>query len=48
LDILVAILAEGRSSRLYRSLVYDKQISRDVNARFDAMEIAGEIRLEPQ
>jgi len=29
-DILVAILAEGRSSRLYRSLVYDNTISRDV------------------
>ncbi len=46
LDILVAILSEGRSSRLYRSLVYDKQLARDVNARFDAMEIAGEIRLD--
>src|SRR5207249_4412099 len=39
-------LGEGRSSRLYRSLVYDKQIARDANASFGAQEIAGEIRLD--
>ena len=46
LDVLTSILAEGRSSRLYRQLVYERQIAREVNARFDAMEIAGELRLD--
>src|SRR5690606_34776267 len=46
LDVLVSILAEGRSSRLHRSLVYEKQIARDVNAYFAAMEIAGELRID--
>ena len=46
LDILMSILGEGRSSRCYRSLVYAKQIAREVNARYSAMEIAGEIRLD--
>ena len=46
LDVLVSVLGEGRSSRLHRSLVYEKQIARDVGAYFAAMEIAGEIRLD--
>ncbi len=46
LDVLMAILGEGRSSRCYRSLVYEKQIAREVSARYSAMEIAGEIRLD--
>jgi zinc protease len=46
LDVLVSILSEGRSSRMYRSLVYEKQIARDVNAYFASMEIAGELRLD--
>src|SRR5579871_2124533 len=46
LDVLISILGEGRSSRLHRSLVYEKQIARDVNARYSAMEIAGEIRID--
>src|SRR5438093_340310 len=46
LDVLMSILGEGRSSRLYRSLVYEKQIARDANASFGAMEIAGEIRVD--
>ncbi len=46
LDVLVAILGEGRSSRLYRSLIYEKQIARDVNAYFSSMEIAGELRVD--
>ncbi|MBI4213333.1 MAG: insulinase family protein [Chloroflexi bacterium] len=46
LDVLASILAEGRSSRLYRSLVYDRQVARDVSAHFSAMEIAGEIHLD--
>ena len=46
LGILLSIIGEGRSSRLYRSLVYEKQLARDVSASFGAMEIAGEIRID--
>ena len=46
LDVLLSILGEGRSSRLYRSLVYEKQIARDVSASYATMEIAGEVRLD--
>ena len=46
LDVLMAILGEGRSSRLYRSLVYEKQIARAASAYYAAMEIAGELRLD--
>jgi len=46
LDVLVSILGEGRSSRLHRSLVYEKQISREANAYYASMEIAGEIRID--
>ena len=46
LDVLMAILGEGRSSRLYRSLVYEKQIARAASAYYAAMEIAGEIRVD--
>src|SRR5262249_9086209 len=46
LDVLVSILGEGRSSRLHRSLVYEKQIARETNAYFAAMEIAGKIRID--
>ena len=44
LDVLISILGEGRSSRLYRSLVYEKQVAREVGAYYASMEIAGEIR----
>jgi len=46
LDVLSAILGEGRSSRLYRSLVYEKQIARAASAYYHSMEIAGEIRVD--
>ncbi|HEU0166387.1 MAG TPA: pitrilysin family protein, partial [Chloroflexota bacterium] len=46
LDVLMSVLAEGHSSRLYRSLVYDKQLARSVNAGYDASEIAGELRID--
>jgi len=46
LDVLMSILGEGRSSRLYRSLVYEKQIAREASAYYAAMEIAGEIRTD--
>ena len=31
-DILASILSDGKNSRLYKSLVYDKQIAQDVSA----------------
>jgi zinc protease len=46
LDVLVSILGEGRSSRLYRSLVYEKQVAREASASFGAMEVAGEVRMD--
>src|SRR3972149_4687560 len=46
LDVALSILGDGRSSRLYRSLVYEKQIARDIGAFFQAMEIAGEMRID--
>jgi zinc protease len=46
LDALMVILGEGRSSRLYRSLVYEKQIARAANAYYASMEIAGELRVD--
>jgi zinc protease len=45
-DVLMAILGEGRSSRLYHSLVYEKQIARSAEAYYASMEIAGEIRVD--
>jgi zinc protease len=46
LDVLISILGEGRSSRLYRSLVYEKQIAREVGAYYSSQEIAGEMRID--
>ena len=46
LDVLVSILGEGRSSRLYRALVYQQQIARTVSASYSAMDVAGELRLD--
>ena len=42
LDVLAALLGEGKSSRLHRSLVYEKQIARDVSVGSEGQEIAGE------
>ena len=46
LDILATVLGDGKSSRLYRSLVYDKQIARDVGVWNHAQEIAGEFMIQ--
>ncbi|HZT09176.1 MAG TPA: pitrilysin family protein [Chloroflexota bacterium] len=46
LDVLVSVLSEGRSARLYRSLVHDQQVAREASARFSAMEMAGELRFD--
>lgn len=46
LDVLVTILGEGRSSRFYRSLVYEKQLARAASGYYASMEIAGELRMD--
>ena len=42
LELLRAVLSDGMSSRLYRSLVYEKQIAQSVGVRFHAAEVAGQ------
>ena len=44
-DILAAILGDGKTSRLHRQLVYEKQVARDVSVMAGAMEIAGEFEI---
>ena len=41
LDILSEILSSGKNSRLYKSLVYEKQIAQDVSSYNSGGEIAG-------
>jgi len=41
LDLASDVLSSGKSSRLYKRLVYDEQIATDVYAGVDLMEIAG-------
>ncbi len=45
LDALSSILAGGKSSRLYRTLVYEKQIAQDVRMNNDASNLDGIIRI---
>ncbi len=46
LELLRAVLADGQSSRLYRSLVYDRQIAQSVSVRNYSAEIAGQFMVE--
>ncbi len=46
LDVLATALADGKSSRLYRTLVYEKQIARDVSVFSHGMEVAGEFGVQ--
>ena len=46
LEMLRAVLADGQSSRLYRSLVYEKQIAQSVGVRNYSAEIAGQFIVE--
>ncbi|MGE0401772.1 MAG: M16 family metallopeptidase [Kofleriaceae bacterium] len=41
LDALASILGDGKSSRLYKRLVYDEKIAQSVNVDFDGQEIGG-------
>ncbi|HKC24557.1 MAG TPA: pitrilysin family protein [Thermoanaerobaculia bacterium] len=45
LRMLAAVLAEGRSSRLYRSLVYEQRVAQRASAAADLNEDAGLFRL---
>lgn len=45
LDIAATILADGKSSRLYKRLVYDKKIAQDVRASFSGETLGGEFRI---
>ena len=46
LEVLSAILGDGKSSRLYRGLVYERQIARDVAVFHYGQEIAGEFFIQ--
>jgi zinc protease len=45
-DIMTDILSSGKNSRLYKSLVYDKQIAQSASAGQDGSEIAGELSID--
>ncbi len=45
-DLLADILGDGRSSRLYRSLVYEQRSARDVHVYHHAQEISGEFMVQ--
>ena len=46
LSILAEILGAGKSSRLYRALVYERRIAQSVRVNHDAAEIAGDFDVE--
>jgi zinc protease len=46
LDVVADILSRGKTSRLYKSLVYDKQIAQSVRASQDGYEIAGLFQIQ--
>ena len=45
MDIASVILGDGKSSRLYKRLVYDEKIAQDVHVYANAEEIGGELRI---
>ena len=46
LDLALAILGEGKTSRLYKRLVYEAKIAQDVSAGLHAEELAGTVQIE--
>ena len=46
MDILASILGDGRSSRLYRSMVYDDRSARETRVYNHSQEIAGEFMVQ--
>jgi zinc protease len=45
-NLALTILADGKSSRLYKRLVYEEKIAQDVSADLNAEELAGTIEIE--
>ncbi len=45
LKIAAAMLGDGKSSRLYKRLVYDEKIAQDVSAYFNGETLGGEFRI---
>jgi len=45
LDLVSAVLASGKDSRLYKRLVYDEQIATSVSSSIDAGEIGGQFAI---
>lgn len=46
LDVLAAILATGKNSRLYKRLVYDMQIAQQVFASQQSSKLAGKLQID--
>jgi len=46
MDLLADIVAGGKTSRLYKSLVYERQIAQDVNAFQQSREMGGVFNIE--
>ncbi|MGC2656768.1 MAG: pitrilysin family protein [Bryobacteraceae bacterium] len=46
LDLVAAVLSSGKSSRLYKRLVYDDQIATGVRANVDSREIGSQFYIE--
>lgn len=46
LNVLGMILSSGKNSRLYRSLVYEKQIAQSVGASQSGSEVAGQFQIQ--
>jgi zinc protease len=46
LDMLGSVLGQGKTSRLYKSLVYEKQIAQDVRAFQSSREIGSNFQIE--
>jgi len=46
LDLFSDVLTSGKSSRLYKKLVYDMQVATSVDASMDESEIAGQFNIE--
>lgn len=46
LQLVSSVLADGKTSRLFKRLVYDEQIATDVSSYLDSREIAGQFYIE--
>ena len=46
LDLAASLLGDGKSSRLYKRLVYDEKIAQDVSAGFEGEQLAGTFQIE--